>query len=196
MHVYRFRVLLEDADDFYREIEIQASSTFEDLHKIILQSVNFDGKELASFYISDGKWNRKKEICLADMSDSESNEEAPLLMKKCKLAEFIDDPHQRLTYVYDFLNLYEFYIELSKIIPSEKGVKYPRCSKQAGIVPKVGAMLPPRSGPVFDDEDGLTDYPEVNSDIKEEENADALFFSDAESSSGIGEEAGDRLEDE
>ncbi|HOT88631.1 MAG TPA: hypothetical protein PL028_03700, partial [Bacteroidales bacterium] len=129
MHAYRFRVLLEDVEDFYRDIEIAASSTFADFHKAIIQSVDFDGKELASFYICDSKWNRKKEITLEDMSDEDEDEDevsnAPLLMNKCVLAEYIDDPHQRLVYVYDFLNMYEFFIELSKIIPADPKVKYP-----------------------------------------------------------------------
>ena len=36
MHAYRFRVLLEDVEDFYRDIEIAASSTFADFHKAII----------------------------------------------------------------------------------------------------------------------------------------------------------------
>jgi Plasmid pRiA4b ORF-3-like protein len=150
MHVYRFRILLEDVDDFVRDIEISSGSTFEDFHKAILETVDLDGKELASFFLTDARWIKKQEITLVDMGEmdapvrfdeDEDNEKAPLLMSKCKLADYIDDPHQRMIFAYDFLNMYEFYIELSKIIPAEKKVKYPRCIKSEGIIPKAGATI-------------------------------------------------------
>jgi hypothetical protein len=154
MHVFRFRVFLEDVDEFYRDIEILASSTFEQFHTIIKQSVELQGQELASFYMCDGKWTRRQEITLVDMVEDEDDEDevakAPLVMCKCKLAELIDDPHQRLVYVYDFLNFYEFNIELLKIIPADKKVKYPRCVRKSGIIPKPGSITP---APIPDDFD-------------------------------------------
>ena len=175
MHVYRFRLLLEDVDNFYRDIEIMANCTFEDLHKAILKIVGFDGKELASFYISNSKWNRKKEITLVDMSEGDDNENAPLLMSKCKLSDFIDDPHQRFIYVYDFMNMYEFYIELCKIVPSEKGVKYPRCVKQSGILPKTGSFIPSRSSSIFEEEEIFV---EDEAYLKEEDDDSLGLFSE------------------
>jgi len=193
MHVYRFRLLLEDVENFYRDIEIMANSTFEDLHKAILQIVGFDGKELASFYISNSKWNRKKEITLVDMSEEDDNENTPLLMNKCKLSEFIDDPHQRFIYVYDFMNMYEFYIELYKIVPSEKGIKYPRCVKQSGILPKTGSYTPSRSSSIFEAEEIFV---EDEAYLKEDDDADSLgLFSDRDEIIGFAEESGDNLKD-
>ncbi|MGD0711452.1 MAG: hypothetical protein ABR968_09770 [Bacteroidales bacterium] len=192
MHVYRFRILIEDVDDFYRDIEIMASSTFEDFHKAIFQSVDFDGKELASFFICDSKWNRKKEITLEDMSEEGENENAPLIMSKCKLAEYINDPHQRLIYVYDFLNMYEFYVELCKIIPSDKKVKYPRCVRKSGIIPKTGTFSSSRIPSEFDEE-GI--YIENESEIKEEDDSLGLY-SDADIDSGFIEESGEVFDDD
>lgn len=194
MHVYRFRLLLEDVDDFYRDIEIMANSTFEDLHKAILQAVGFDGKELASFYISNSTWNRMKEITLVDMSEEDDKENAPLLMGKCKLFEFIDDPHQRLIYVYDFLNMYEFYIELYKIVQSEKGIKYPRCVKQSGLLPKAGSFIHSRSFSIFDDEEILVEY---EAGLQEDDAANSLsLFSDKDVTSGFAEELSNSFEDD
>jgi len=175
--VYRFKILLEDLDDFFLDIEISSGDTFESFHKAIIQAAGLSGQELASFYICDNKWNRKKEIALIDMSEEEEKETAPLIMKSCKLNKFIDDPHQRLIYVYDFLNLYEFYIELSKIIPAEKGVTYPRCIKKSGEIPKAGAQsIKVSAGLDDDDEELLYDVPP----LKDEENEESELFSDSE----------------
>jgi hypothetical protein len=192
MHVYRFRILIEDVDDFYRDIEIMANSTFADLNKAIIQSVDFDGKELASFFMCDSKWNRKKEITLEDMSDETEEENAPLLMSKCKLAEYIDDPHQRIIYVYDFINMYEFYIELCKIIPSDKNVKYPRCVRKSGMIPKPGSYSSSRVPTEFDEE-GI--FVENETEIKEDDDTLGLY-SDADIESGFTEESGEVFEDD
>ena len=56
-------------------------------------------------------------------------------MSKSILKDFIDDPHQKIIYVYDFLNLYTFYLELLKILPAEDKVEYPRCVKSQGELP-------------------------------------------------------------
>lgn len=188
MHAYRFRILIEDVDEFYRDIEIMASSTFVDFHKAICEAVNFDGSELASFYICDSKWNRKREITLEDMSE-EGDENAPLVMSKCKLAEYIDDPHQRMIYIYDFINMYEFYIELFKIIPVEKKIKYPRCVKKSGNMPMAGSIIAPRST-IFDEEEVY----DVDDALKEEEDdAYGFYTSDRDLIGGI---AADSFEDE
>ncbi|NJW55911.1 plasmid pRiA4b ORF-3 family protein, partial [Salinimicrobium oceani] len=51
--LYRFRIILDAEEDVFRDIEIMADNTLEDLHNTILQSFGFDGTEMASFYISD-----------------------------------------------------------------------------------------------------------------------------------------------
>lgn len=186
MHVYKFRIILEDVDDFYRDIEITAGDTFETFHKAILQATDLSGKELASFYICDSKWNRRKEIALIDMSLGEEQENAPLIMGKCKLSQFIDDPHQRMIYVYDFLNMYEFYIELSKIIPMEKGVKYPRCIKKSGNIPKSGAQSV--KIPSEFDEEVIYEESTAGGD---EENDGSELYSDADISGGFVEDGGE-----
>jgi hypothetical protein len=189
MHVYKFRILLEDIEDFCRDIEISAGDTFESFHKAIIQAADLSGKELASFYICDSKWNRRKEVSLMDMSDGEEQENPPLLMHKCKLSQFIDDPHQRMIYVYDYLNMYEFYIELSKIVPAEKGEKYPRCVKKLGMIPKTGAQI--LNVPAeFDEEEVIYEDAATGDD----ENDGSELYSDADLPGGFVEESGEASE--
>ncbi|MEI8202477.1 MAG: hypothetical protein WCH34_05665 [Bacteroidota bacterium] len=151
MHVYKFRITIEESDDFLREIEVLSNQTFEDFHNAILKSVNFDGKELASFYICNDKWYRKAEITLLDMTDEEQSiqdeedddirvTKSPRMkryvMNKSTLLSQIEDPHQHLIYEYDFLNLKTFYILLIKIQPAMPNGSYPICSKSVGDYPK------------------------------------------------------------
>ena len=134
MAVYKFRVTFEDHEDVSRDLEIKSTQTFEDFHSAILSSIGFDNKEMASFYMSDDNWKKGKEITLADMSDDERK--IPV-MKKSRLCDFIADPHQKIYYVYDYVNEWTFHIELLKIIVGEDaGVLYPRCVKVTGEAPK------------------------------------------------------------
>ena len=43
--IYRFRVILDDKDDVFRDIEIKADTTAEDFHNAIVQAFGFDGGE-------------------------------------------------------------------------------------------------------------------------------------------------------
>ncbi|MBQ7551018.1 MAG: hypothetical protein IJT04_05795 [Bacteroidales bacterium] len=148
---YKFRVYYDEVEDFVRDIEIEANDSFESFHKILLSSIGLDGKELASFFICDSKWNKQKEISLMDMGDDDEKEEPvyeeedeyslrsklPIfVMKDSLLKDFITNPHQQLMYEYDFLNPKVFYIELLKILPEEKGVTYPRCTHSVKELPK------------------------------------------------------------
>lgn len=152
MAVYRFRLIIEDHEDVYRDIEIKASQTFEDFHHIIQKAVNFDGSQMASFYMSDDVWRKGKEITLMDMSENEDSKTST--MANSALCDFIDDPHQKIIYVFDFLNMWTFYLELIKIIPKEEaGASYPRIVKSVGVAPKQykAAIKPPSE----DDDDLL-----------------------------------------
>ena len=67
MQVYRFRILFEEQEEFLRDIEIKPGQTFKDFHDIILQSVDIESNELASFFICDPGWSKLREITLIDM---------------------------------------------------------------------------------------------------------------------------------
>lgn len=153
MALYKFRVTFEDLDDVYRDIEIKSNQTFEDLHKGILQSIGFDNKHEASFFMSNDYWKKGKEITLKD------NGNGTPLMNVSKLAPFILDPHQKILYTYDYNAMWNFYVELIKILPKEEeSVTYPRVVKSAGTAPKqYGATNLGKVSSDFDflDEEGL-----------------------------------------
>ncbi|MBK5285671.1 MAG: hypothetical protein JJE25_09735 [Bacteroidia bacterium] len=140
MAVYKFRVTFEDFEEVSRDLEIKSIQSFEDLHKAILTSVGFDSKELASFYMSDDNWKKGKEISLVDMSEGDKK---IAVMKDSRLKDFIADPHQKIYYVYDFLAMWSFHVELIKIIVNEEtGASYPRCVRTVGEAPKQFGTAP------------------------------------------------------
>lgn len=135
MAVYKFKLTFEDYEDTYRVIEIKSNQTFFDLHKIILESIAFDDKQLASFYMSNDTWRKLQEITLEDMTDDPEN---PIPeMKTAKLSAFINDPHQKIIYVYDFMAMWSMHLELFGIeIKENPKFTYPRIGKSVGLAPK------------------------------------------------------------
>lgn len=135
MAVYRFKVSFEDYEDIYRNIEIKSTQTFLELHNAILESIKFDNKQLASFYMSNDSWKKGQEITLEDMSEDE--EHRIPVMSKSKLSQYIIDPHQKILYVYDFIECWTMLIELVGISKDENPkLKYPSCTKSVGLAPK------------------------------------------------------------
>jgi hypothetical protein len=58
-------------------------------------------------------------------------------MEKVKLSSFIDDPHQKFYYTFNFDRPYDFHVELMKIILDEApGVTYPAVIKSVGEAPR------------------------------------------------------------
>ena len=135
MAAYKFKISFEDYEDIYRVIEIKSTQTFLDLHKAILESIKFDDKQMASFYMSNDSWKKGQEITLEDMSEDADN---PIpVMAKAKLNQYIADPHQKILYVYDFIECWTMLIELTGIIKEENPkITYPHCSKSVGLAPK------------------------------------------------------------
>jgi len=177
MFVYKFRVLLEDQDDFLRDYEIGSKQTFGDFHRILIDSLNLDGKELASFSVCDSKWKKIKEITLIDMMDNlqepedlfdeddEPKVRMPMfVMDNVKIKDMIDDPHQRLIYEYNFLSPQLFFIELIKISEAVPGVEYPVCVKKMGELAKTIVPLPSFD---FDEIDDDAMMQEVDDMIKD-----------------------------
>lgn len=138
MAVYKFKLSFEDYEDIYRVIEIKSTQTFYDLHKAILASIQFDEKQMASFYMSNDTWKKGQEITLEDMSDEEDDPEKRIpIMKKSPIHDYIDDPHQKIIYIYDFMEMWTMRLELFGIDMKENtSVKYPLCSKSVGMAPK------------------------------------------------------------
>ncbi len=144
MAVYKFKVTFEDFDEVVREIEIRSNQTFADFHKAIHQSIGFNGDAPSSFYMSNDYWHKGKEITLK--KGSVKNPDA-VLMEDSFLKNFIEDPHQKIYYIFNFDRPWTFQIELIKItIQENPKITYPVCVKTIGEAPKqFGATVVPGS---------------------------------------------------
>jgi hypothetical protein len=184
MAVYKFKVFFEDHEDIIRVIEIKSTQTFFDLHKAILNSIGFDQKQMASFYMSNDSWKKNQEITLEDMSDDDDESPKLPIMKKAQLHDYIDDPHQKIIFVYDFIEMWTLRLELTGIEMKEKsGVKYPCCTKSVGPAPKQYDKIQ-RFGLVDDDEfeeitkNYLDKSDEIPGEISDEEADEFGLFGD------------------
>ncbi|MEO6329301.1 MAG: hypothetical protein ABIO55_10225 [Ginsengibacter sp.] len=134
MAILKFRIYWEDDDGIYRDIVIRHSQNFLDLHKSILSCFEFDSKHKATFYRSNDKWLRGKEITLEKYDKSYIAE--PLLMAETLVGSEIRDTNQKFIYVYDFNKNWTFMVELINVIKEESAkIKYPGCIRSEGIAP-------------------------------------------------------------
>ncbi len=142
MAVYKFKIVVEDNEDIYREIEILSGQTFEDFHNCIQDAFKFDKKHAAAFFVSDDYWRKDQEITLREEDLPLDSEEVrkgvspKALMSKTKIAKFIEQPRQRFMYVFDPAVKWAFCIELMKILPDNPKATYPDCVKSIGTAPK------------------------------------------------------------
>ena len=134
MAILKFRIYWEDDDSIYRDIVIKHTHTFLDLHKEILKSFEFDNKHKATFYRSNDKWQRGKEITLEKYD--KKYVAAPLLMHETTIGSEIKDTNQKFIYVYDFNKIWTFMVELINVNKEESHKTiYPSCARTEGIGP-------------------------------------------------------------
>ena len=131
--IYRFRVILDAKEDVFRDIEIEAKATLEDFHNVITQSFGIAGQEMASFYLSDEAWEQGEEFALFDMSEEPG---ATGIMSETQLKDILDEDQTRLIYIYDFLLMWTFLVELAEIAEYEEGRTYPNLMFAHGQLPE------------------------------------------------------------
>ncbi|CAH8281574.1 pRiA4b ORF-3-like protein [Mariniflexile fucanivorans] len=166
--IYRFRVILDNDvdDDVFRDLEIRETDTLEDLHNIITQSFGFDGTEMASFYLSNNQWDQGEEISLFDLSEGEASAR---LMSETTINDVVHELQPRLIYVYDFLSMWTFFVELAEIVEENQDVDYPNLMFVHGQIPDEAPEK------IFDADDDYDDFDEFEDDL-DIEDYDGLDF--------------------
>lgn len=126
-----FEVSSSENPDFKRLIHISTENTFEDLHRIIQNTSNFDPSQLASFFLTDEHLGKQIEVGLLD-----SGREIPnhCSMRTTKLSGYITGPGQRLVYMFDFFNERLFYLELKEML-MKTDLKEPFVAYERGDAP-------------------------------------------------------------
>jgi hypothetical protein len=163
--VYRFRVILDAHEDVIRDIEIEQNATMEDFHNAISQAYGFGGQEMASFYISNDMWEQKEEIVLFDMGKEESLNK---VMSETIIEDVVSERQTKLIYIYDFLTMWTFLVELAEIAEPEHGMIYPNLMFAHGVIPD---ELPDKEFVAEGDEEDEDDE-EYGLDAEDYENLD------------------------
>ena len=162
--IYRFRAILdhENKEDIFRDIEIRKTDTFEDLHNVLTQSFGFDGSEMASFYVSNDDWHQGQEIALFDMGQNEDIR----MMNETIIEDLLDEDNTKLIFIYDFLNMWTFLVELGEIVEEAQGTDYPNLLFVCGQVPSEAPEKQFEADQSNEDLDGyrFDDYDELNFD--------------------------------
>jgi pRiA4b ORF-3-like protein len=131
--IYRFRVILDTHEDVFRDIEIEAVANLEDLHNTITQAFGFAGQEMASFFVSNDLWEQGEEIALFDMSEVPGSLR---IMSETSIEDVTHKEQTKLIYVYDFLNMWTFLVELADIANRQEGLAYPNLMFAHGEIPE------------------------------------------------------------
>ena len=170
--IYRFRIILDAKEDVFRDLEIESNATLEDFHNSITQSFGFEGQEMASFYVSNENWEQGEEIPLFDMSEGP---ESLRVMNETALEDVTDRDNTRLLYVYDFLNMWTFLVELADTAETNPGEIYPNLMFAHGDIP----VDAPDKEFVAEKSDEYDDFEEIDDDDLDPEDYSDLDFNES-----------------
>ncbi|MFT5257976.1 MAG: hypothetical protein ACI9KF_001615 [Arenicella sp.] len=128
--MYKIRVILDTKEDVIRTILVDSNLNLEDLHLTIAKSFGFKGQEMASFYRTDDEWTQGEEIPLFNMEEIGEG----ISMKTYLLQETLPAINDKLIYVYDFLKMWTFYVDVIEV-STEKKVGLPQIILTVGEIP-------------------------------------------------------------
>ena len=167
--IYRFRIILDTKEDVFRDIEIDSENTLEELHNAITQAFGFEGNEMASFYVSNDQWEQGEEIALFDLSEGM---DSIRIMNETSIDDVTHKKQTRLLYVYDFLSMWTFMVELADIAEeADPSQIYPNLMFSHGLIPDEA----PEKEFVADKEDSDEDEDEIYDEF-DHENYDDLDY--------------------
>lgn len=161
--VYQFKITLKGIKPpIWRRIQVPESYTFWDLHVAIQDAMGWMDSHLHHFEIINPMTGMKEEIGIPD-EEGDMDIEIHAGWERTIAGYFTDD-NSRAHYIYDYGDYWEHAIKLEKILNSERGVRYPRCSGGERACP------PEDCGGVG----GYEDFLEVIMDPKHEEYYETL----------------------
>ena len=84
---------------------------------------------MASFYLSDSEWKQGEELTFESFGQEK-------VMKDQILSSIINENQKNFIYVYDFLKLWTFFIEVVETNDENKSSHYPQTIFSIGDIPK------------------------------------------------------------
>lgn len=188
MRIYRFRVLVDHPSEACRDIEIGSEQSFLEFHAAVKDAFAFIGQEMACFYVSDEEWGKGPEIPLADLGFGLDGEAAPALMDEVLISDHVRGTKQRFLYVYDFLHLWVFMVELIAATDPMPGVQYPRVAMSMGNAPNEHSKEMEMAEGIMDEEDPYSSGPESHEYEEDDDHDEDDEFGSHENIDDLGDE--------
>tara|TARA_B100001093_G_C26487802_1_gene867693 strand:- start:328 stop:780 length:453 start_codon:yes stop_codon:yes gene_type:complete len=145
---YNIRVILESKENVIRNIEINSDCLLSELHYYLIECFDLNKNELASFYTTNNELEIIDEIPLISFEDRSSN------MQNTKLEVVLDEHNNNLIYVYDYMKMWRFLIELKS---KEEDFDFKKCLSKIGKMPKEAPEINFSLENQNNDEDGIED---------------------------------------
>ena len=141
---YKIRVILDNDndEDVFKDFEVSKNINLTKFHECIKKEFNLQGTEMASFYSVDENWDTLIEYTLVPFDDNS------VPMEKLSLHEILNNNESSILYVYDFMNMWTFFIELLNETSNKENGSHTSLIFSKGEVPKI----PPKKKFNNDDE--------------------------------------------
>jgi hypothetical protein len=123
---------------------------------------------MASFYVSNEDWDQGEEISMFDVSEGHNDVRT---MGETVLNTIVDQSQTKLIYIYDFLSMWTFLVELAEIVEVIEGTDYPNLMFVHGQIPD-SAPEKTFEAENFGDDD---DFNEFDDDIDVDDYSDLDF---------------------
>ena len=124
--IYQFKVTLKFIKPkIWRQIQVPANYTFQDLHLTIQNAMGWENDHLYQFEMATHRHHRMViGINECDQLDYEAT-----------IEQYFLSPKDKALYLYDFGDSWKHEVILEKILPRVKNTKYPQCIKGKGACP-------------------------------------------------------------
>lgn len=158
--IIKLRIILEAEENVFRDLEIKTDQNLLELHHGIKKAFDLKGEEMSSFYLSNDDWYQGSEIPLEDVSEDDKIE----TMADIKIGQVIPEKGNKMIFVYDFLNLWTFYVEVVETEVISANAEFPAVVFSYGKRPE-NAPENQMLGEIdidddFDDEDDFLEFGE------------------------------------
>jgi len=122
--------------------------------------------------MSNEYWEKGLEIPLMDMAGDDA-----LSMKSTTLSEMVSKPSDKVLYIYDFMRMWIFYVELMEVKKDKPSTIYPRVALVFGDAPSQDSKEMDLFGSEFSEEE----FNEMHGDVSDgdtEDDEDTMFDAD------------------
>ncbi len=173
MSVLKFRIMYEEDDTVFRDIDIKPAHSLIDLEAVIHSSYDLPATGKGLFYMSNDNWQKGKNIYPSEQKESKEAKKAKAKMAPGTpaIVSYLNDPHQHFIYEYQGQQEFIFLIELLSVGGKEDfRTNYPVCVRSQGASPfkkeDASVHFTKHVVPIVQDDD---DEVEVRSRAEEEE---------------------------